>query len=323
MNEQILRYFLEHEDQYISGEELSRQLNCSRTAVWKHIEVLRKQGYVFDAVPRKGYKMLDKPIIIQAAKLMQSLQTKTLGRVLRIYDEVDSTQNIAHSLVRQGAVEGTLVLAEQQNAGRGRMGRSWYSPKGKGIWMSLVLKPTIAMQFTPQLTLLVAIALCRAIQAHVPQQVGIKWPNDLLINGRKISGILLESSAEDERLNYVIAGIGISVNLTSEDYPTELRAKATSLFIEKGQLIEREQLICDFLLQLEVLLELYEQMGFAPIRSLWEALTISLHKPIRIQTAKGWVEGTANSIDEMGALWVTCNDGEIIKLYSGDIELLL
>ncbi|QGQ96841.1 biotin--[acetyl-CoA-carboxylase] ligase [Paenibacillus psychroresistens] len=323
MNELILQYFQEHEGEYVSGEELSIKLQCSRTAVWKHIEALRKQGYVFDAIPRKGYKMLTKPVIINAAKLMQGLQTKTLGRVVRIYDEVDSTQNIAHTLVRQGAIEGTLVIAEQQNAGRGRMGRNWFSPKGKGIWMSLILKPTISMQFTPQLTLLVAVALCRAIQAHIPHQVGIKWPNDLLINGKKISGILLESSAEDERLNYVIAGIGISVNLLAEDYPEELKAKATSLFIEKGQLVDREQLICDFLLQLEVLLELYTQQGFAPIRSLWEALTISLHKPLRIQTAKGWVEGVANAIDEMGALWVTLPNGENIKLYSGDIELLL
>jgi BirA family biotin operon repressor/biotin-[acetyl-CoA-carboxylase] ligase len=323
MNEQILQYFLDHEGEYISGEQLSSQLNCSRTAVWKHIEALRKQGYVFDAIQRKGYKLLTKPVVINAAKLMEGLQTKTLGRVLRIFDEVDSTQNIAHSLVRQGAIEGTLVLAEQQNAGRGRMGRNWFSPKGKGVWMSLILKPTISMQFTPQLTLLAAVALCRAIQAHIPQQVGIKWPNDLLINGRKISGILLESSAEDERLNYVIAGIGISVNLLPEDYPEELRAKSTSLFIEKGQKVDREQLICDFLLQLEVMLELYAQQGFAPIRSLWEALTVSLHKPIRIQTAKGWVEGIANAIDEMGALRVTLPDGENIKLYSGDIELLL
>lgn len=323
MIEQILQYFLDHEDEYISGEELSRHLQCSRTAVWKHIETLRKQGYVFDALPRKGYKMLTKPVVINAAKLMQGLQTKALGRVLRIYDEVDSTQNIAHGLVRQGAVEGTLVLAEQQNAGRGRMGRNWFSPKGKGIWMSLILKPTIAMQFTPQLTLLVAVALCRAIQAHIPRQVGIKWPNDLLIDGKKISGILLESSAEDERLNYVIAGIGISVNLLPEDYPAELRAKATSLCIEKGERVDREQLICDFLLQLETLYELYIQQGFAPIRSLWEALTVSLHKPIRIQTAHGWVEGVANAIDEMGALWVTLPNGETTKLYSGDIELLV
>jgi BirA family transcriptional regulator, biotin operon repressor / biotin---[acetyl-CoA-carboxylase] ligase len=323
MNEQILQYFLDHEGEYVSGGELSTKLGCSRTAIWKHIEALRKQGYVFEAITRKGYKLVAKPAIMNAAKLMQGLQTNRLGRVLRIYDEVDSTQNIAHTLVRQGAVEGTLVLAEQQNAGRGRMGRNWYSPKGKGIWMSLILKPTISMQFTPQLTLLVAVALCRTIQTYIPHQVGIKWPNDLLINGRKISGILLESSAEDERLNYVIAGIGISVNLLPEDYPDELRVKATSLFIEKGELVEREQLICDFLLQLEVLLELYTQQGFAPIRSLWEALTVSLHKPLRIQTAKGWVEGVANAIDEMGALWVTLPNGENIKLYSGDIELLL
>jgi BirA family biotin operon repressor/biotin-[acetyl-CoA-carboxylase] ligase len=322
MNERILQYFLEHENEYVSGEQLSELLQCSRTAVWKHIEGLRKQGYLFSAVPRKGYKLLSKPEVLNAAKLMTGMETKTFGRVLRIYDEVDSTQNIAHGLVRQGEAEGTLVLAEQQNAGRGRMGRNWFSPKGKGIWMSLILKPTIAMQFTPQLTLLAAVALCRAIQAYVPHQVGIKWPNDLLIRGRKVSGILLESSAEDERLNYVIVGMGISANLTAEDYPEELRLKATSLLLEIGQPVDREQLICDILLQLEKLMELYIQQGFAPIRTLWEALTISLHKPIRIQTSKGWIEGIADSIDEMGALMITQLDGQSLKLYSGDIELL-
>jgi BirA family biotin operon repressor/biotin-[acetyl-CoA-carboxylase] ligase len=322
MNERILQYFLEHENEYVSGEQLSVLLQCSRTAVWKHIENLRRQGYLFSAVPRKGYKLLSKPEALSAAKLMKGMETKTFGRVLRIYDEVDSTQNVAHGLVRQGEAEGTLVLAEQQNAGRGRMGRKWFSPKGKGIWMSLILKPTIAMQFTPQLTLLVAVALCRAIQAYVPHQVGIKWPNDLLIQGRKVSGILLESSAEDERLNYVIVGIGISANLTTEDYPEELKQKATSLLLEIGQPVDREQLICDILLQLEKLMELYMQQGFAPIRTLWEALTISLHQPIRIQTSKGWIEGIADSIDEMGALIMTKPDGESLKLYSGDIELL-
>jgi BirA family biotin operon repressor/biotin-[acetyl-CoA-carboxylase] ligase len=322
MNERILQYFLDHENEYVSGEQLSVLLQCSRTAVWKHIEGLRRQGYLFSAVPRKGYKLLSKPKVLNAARLMKGMETKTFGRVLRIYDEVDSTQNIAHGLVRQGEVEGTLVLAEQQNAGRGRMGRKWFSPKGKGIWMSLILKPTIAMQFTPQLTLLAAVALCRAIQAYVPHQVGIKWPNDLLIRGRKVSGILLESSAEDERLNYVIVGIGISANLTAEDYPEELKLKATSLLLEIGEPVEREQLICDILLQLEMLMELYMQQGFAPIRTLWEALTISLHQPIRIQTSKGWIEGTADTIDEMGALIVTQTDGQSLKLYSGDIELL-
>ena len=245
-----------------------------------------------------------------------------MGRVLRVFDQVDSTQNIAHELVKAGAAEGTLVVAEQQTAGRGRRGRNWFSPKGKGVWMSLILRPNISLQFTPQLTLLAAVALCRTLQAFVPHKVGIKWPNDLLIQGRKVSGILLESSAEDERLNYVIAGIGISVNLTEEDYSDELKVKATSLFMESGKLIERELLICQFLAQFEQLYDLYIQQGFAPIRTLWETLTISLHQPIRVQTTQGWVEGIAHSIDEMGALVVTKADGQVAKLYSGDLELL-
>jgi BirA family transcriptional regulator, biotin operon repressor / biotin---[acetyl-CoA-carboxylase] ligase len=322
MNEMILDYLGAHEDKYVSGEELSRQLQCSRTAVWKHIQALRKQGYVFEAVPRLGYKLLKKPVKLDVLKLTRMSKTKYLGKVLRIYDEVDSTQNIAHDLVRQGADEGTLILAEQQTAGRGRMGRVWHSPKSKGIWMSLILKPKISMQFTPQLTLLTAVALCRTLQPYVPDKVGIKWPNDLLINGRKVSGILLESSAEDERLNYVIAGIGISANLKEEDYPEELLGKVTSLLIESGQLVDREQLICSFLEQLELLLELYIQQGFAPIRTLWEALSITLNHTIRVQTADGWIEGIAKSINEMGALIVTPKNGENLKLYSGDIELL-
>jgi BirA family biotin operon repressor/biotin-[acetyl-CoA-carboxylase] ligase len=322
MNEMILDYFGAHEDQFVSGEELSRQLQCSRTAVWKHIQALRKQGYVFEAIPRLGYKMLKKPSKLNPGKMTSMLKTKSLGQVLRIYDEVDSTQNIAHDLVRQGAAEGTLILAEQQTAGRGRMGRAWHSPKSKGIWMSLILKPKISLQFTPHLTLLTAVALCRALQPYVPHKVGIKWPNDLLIRERKVSGILLESSAEDVRLNYVIAGIGVSANLTEEDFPEELRDKATSLFIESGQLVDREQLICSFLEQIEALLELYIQQGFAPIRTLWEALSITLNQSIRVQTADGWIEGVAKSINEMGALMVSPHDGQTLKLYSGDIELL-
>jgi BirA family biotin operon repressor/biotin-[acetyl-CoA-carboxylase] ligase len=323
MNERILNYFNEHADEYVSGEQLSQQLQCSRTAVWKHIQALKQQGYVFNAIPRKGYKLLQKPAVLDIHKLTASLNTDRMGRVLKLYDEVDSTQNIAHDLVRQGAVEGTLVLAEQQTSGRGRMGRAWFSPKGKGIWMSLILKPKISVQFTPQLTLLSAVALCRSVQMYVPHQVGIKWPNDLLIRGRKVSGILLESSAEDERVNYVIVGIGISVNLTKEDYPEDLQAKATSLLLENGNPIEREPLISEFLNQFEQLFDLYEQQGFAPIRTLWEALSISLHQPIRVQTAEGWVEGIAKSINEMGALVVTPTEGNEFKVYSGDIELLL
>ncbi|MDF2721632.1 MAG: biotin--[acetyl-CoA-carboxylase] ligase [Paenibacillus sp.] len=318
MEHQILAYFAEHPDTYVSGEQLSEKFGCSRTAVWKHIGQLRKQGYSFEAVPRRGYRLTGIPDRLNAAKLLAGLATKSLGRSLKLFDSVDSTQTVAHQLAEQGAAEGTLVIAEQQTAGRGRMGRSWHSPKGKGVWMSIVLRPGIPVHFTPQLTLLVAVALCRTIRKMEPLPVAIKWPNDLLIEGKKISGILLESSAEDERLKYVIAGIGISVNLTAEDYPEELLERATSLRIASGKAWDRTKLIQSLLEQFETLYELYHTQGFEPIRTAWEALAVTLGKPIVARTPRGEIEGIAESIDELGALVVRLADGSIVKHYSAE-----
>ncbi|MCY9664671.1 biotin--[acetyl-CoA-carboxylase] ligase [Paenibacillus alginolyticus] len=321
MNKRILELFQEFPEAYVSGEEISRRLNVSRTAIWKHIEELRSAGYEFEAAPRKGYRLLSKPNTWQVNELLSGLRTKVLGQKIHVYGEVESTQTIAHALVASGAPEGTLVLAEAQTAGRGRMGRAWHSPAGKGIWMSLVLTPRIPVFFMPQLTLLSAVALCRSIQKVCQVDIGIKWPNDLLIKGKKVSGILLESSGEDERLKYVIAGIGISVNLKTEDYPEELRNIATSLAIESGADIPRESLVQAFLLEFEELYALYLEKGFAPIRLLWEALSVTLKRPIRTHTPSGVVEGIADSLDDSGALTVITQAGEKIKIYSGDIEL--
>ncbi|WNR42415.1 biotin--[acetyl-CoA-carboxylase] ligase [Paenibacillus roseipurpureus] len=321
MNEQILQLFDEASEGYVSGAEISRRLNVSRTAIWKHIEELRAEGYEFEASPRKGYRLISKPAKWQLSELLNGMRTKVLGHKVHIYDEVDSTQTIAHQLVASGAPEGTIVLAEKQNAGRGRMGRKWHSPAGKGIWMSLILTPRIPVYFMPQLTLLSAVALCRSIQKVCQVEIGIKWPNDLLIHGKKVSGILLESSGEDERLKYVIAGIGISVNLLDEDYPEELKHIATSLAIESGALVSRERIVQAFLFEFEELYALYLEKGFAPIRLLWEALSVTLKRPIRTNTPTGVIEGIADSLDDSGALTVITPSGEHLKIYSGDIEL--
>ncbi|TBL79710.1 biotin--[acetyl-CoA-carboxylase] ligase [Paenibacillus thalictri] len=321
MNEQIIALFEQHPDQFLSGEQLSEKLNCSRTAIWKHIEILRQQGYMFEAVPRRGYRLIGRPEKLDIPSLKSMLATKTLGRTIHYVDEIDSTQTLAHQFAEQGAEEGHLVIAERQTAGRGRMGRRWHSPKGKGIWMSLLLRPRVPLHFTPQLTLLAAVALCRAIRQTVKVEAGIKWPNDLLIDGKKISGILLETSAEDERLRYIVAGIGITANLEPEHFPEELRDVATSLRIESGQPVDREVLISSFLQQFEELYELYHEQGFAPIRLLWEALSVSLHRRIRCQKGGEYVEGYAESIDDSGALSVVLHSGERIKVYSGEVEL--
>jgi len=321
MSEPLLQLLLANTDTYISGEEISRQLQISRTAVWKQINKLRSQGYEFDAIPRVGYRLKQKPDRLNTLMLLSQLKSSVMGQQIKLLESTPSTQIIAHQLAEQGAPEGTLVIAEEQTSGRGRMGRAFYSPSGKGIWMSLILKPQTSLQFTPQLTLLIAVALCRSLQRLVPISIGIKWPNDLLVGTKKISGILLESSAEDERVRYCIAGIGISVNLDLEDYPEPLRDVATSLKIESGTKIDRTAIITEFLAEFETLYTLYHEQGFAPIRTLWEALSISLHRPITINTLQGKVNGIAEQLDELGALWIIETEtGERRKIFSGDVE---
>lgn len=185
MSDSLLEWFEARRGEFVSGQEISRQLGISRTAVWKQIEKLRERGYGFEAVPRKGYRLIDKPDRILPAKLAALLETKRMGRKLHYFEELDSTQTKAHELVSKGSGEGALIIAESQTSGRGRMGRSWHSPAGKGIWMTLLLKPGIPIHFTPHLTLLTSVALCRVIRELYTLDVGIKWPNDLLIHGKK------------------------------------------------------------------------------------------------------------------------------------------
>ncbi|MDF2961764.1 MAG: biotin--[acetyl-CoA-carboxylase] ligase [Paenibacillus sp.] len=322
INEQLIRLFEQKDGVFVSGEELSATLQCSRTAIWKHVEKLRSEGYVFEAVSRKGYRLVEKPDKLELDLIQKQLNTEVLGRNIHYYEQLGSTQTKAHELARLGAEEGTLVIAEQQTEGRGRMGRKWHSPKGKGIWMSIVLKPRIPLQFAPQLTLLVAVALCRAIRQVTSLPVGIKWPNDLLIDGKKISGILSESIAEDEKPLYVIVGVGISANLREDDYSEELRDVATSLQIESGKAVDRTGLLCQFLEELEKLYAVFHDQGFAPIKLLWEALSVSLNRKVRTQTPQGLLEATAISLDESGALTVRLEDGSITKWYSGTIEFI-
>ncbi|GGD68968.1 biotin--[acetyl-CoA-carboxylase] ligase [Paenibacillus nasutitermitis] len=312
---------LQEEGRYLSGEVLSRELNISRTAVWKHIKKLEGMGYRIEASRRMGYRLLGKPSRLTMPDLMEKLKESSFVPSIKLLDAVDSTQNIAQRMAEEGAPEGTLVIAEQQTKGRGRMGRHWVSPPGKGVWMSMVLRPEIPLQFAPQLTLLAAVALSRALMAIAPLDIGIKWPNDLLIGGKKISGILLESTAEDERLRYVVAGIGISVNLEETDYPPELLEAATSLRIALGRPLERSEVIAAFISQFQQLYTLYHKEGFAPIRSLWEARSITLHKQARLVTPSGVVEGTPVGLDDRGALLVKLAGGEIIPVFSADIKL--
>lgn len=318
-NEPLLRLFEARPGEYVSGESISQELGVSRTAIWKQIRKLEAAGYHFEASRRLGYRLVSVPDNLTGEAVSRLLESSVFGQTVHIYETVESTQNLARAAAEEGAAEGTIFIAEQQLSGRGRMGRGWVSPRGKGIWMSMVLRPSVPIHFAPQLTLLTAVALCRSLKRITALPIGIKWPNDLLIAGKKISGILLESAAEDERLRYVIAGIGISVNLEEADYPAELLEKATSLRISSGQKWAREEIIADFLKEWEQLYFLYHDQGFSPIITLWEALSVSLGKPARLITPQGDIVGVPIGLDESGAIRIELGDGSVRSVFSAEM----
>ncbi|WP_027408552.1 bifunctional biotin--[acetyl-CoA-carboxylase] synthetase/biotin operon repressor [Anoxybacteroides tepidamans] len=317
----LLDLFSEANGDFISGQKISDILGCSRTAVWKHIEDLRKEGFELEAVRRLGYRIVSTPDKITENEIRLGLKTNTLGQTIHFQEEVTSTQKIAHQLAHEGAKEGTLVVAELQTAGRGRMDRTWFSPKGTGVWMSLILRPPIPPQKTPQLTLLSAVAIAQAIQEVTGLVPDIKWPNDILMNGKKCVGILTELQADPDRVHSVIIGMGLNVNHEREQFPEEIRDIATSLAIEKGEKINRARLIQEVMLKLETLYRQYLQHGFMPIKLLWEGYAISIGKEITARTLNGTIRGWARGITEEGVLILEDHDGAIHYIHSADISV--
>ncbi|MCD7033392.1 biotin--[acetyl-CoA-carboxylase] ligase [Metabacillus sp. GX 13764] len=317
----LLQAFSEAEGSYVSGQKMSEVLGCSRTAVWKHIEDLRKEGYELEAVRKLGYKIVKVPDKISGNEIRLGLKTKRLGRHIHFEESVGSTQKTAHALAGSGAEEGTIAVADQQTEGRGRLSRSWHSPKGKGIWMSTILRPEIPLNKTPQLTLLAAVAIVQAIEESTGLSPDIKWPNDILINGRKAVGILTELQAEADRVHSVIIGTGLNINHEKNDFPEELHGIATSLRMESGQKFNRAQIIQEILLKLETLYDQYLTHGFKPVKLLWESYAISLNRRITARTLQGAVSGRAIGIDDEGVLLLQKDNGETERIYSADIEL--
>jgi len=319
MQEQVLALFLGQDEEYVSGELMSQRLGISRTAVWKQIKKLEALGYEFEAVTKLGYRLKYTPDSLETLDISSKLQQHRLGHEVHVYAEVSSTQEVAKELAEKGAREGTVVLAEQQTKGRGRLGRAWHSPYGKGLYMSVILRPTTPLHLAPQLTLITAVALSSAVRKLTGLPIGIKWPNDLLFEGKKISGIILESTAEDNMLKYVIAGIGIAVNLIEQDYETELLEKATSLRISAGKSFAREKLLCLFLDEWALLLDMYEQDGFKSIIPLWEAQSVSIGKKVQLTTPLDTFVATPIKLTETGALLVKLDDGSERTIFSAQM----
>ncbi|MCF6137553.1 biotin--[acetyl-CoA-carboxylase] ligase [Pseudalkalibacillus berkeleyi] len=312
---------LSDSDDYISGQKLSEIIGCSRTAVWKHIEELRKEGYVVEAVQKRGYRITVRPNNLHPGEIKNHLNTEKIGQVVHFENTVTSTQEIAHKHALNGAEEGTIIIADEQTVGRGRLGRAWHSPKGSGVWMSIILRPNIPPQKAPQLTLLAAVSVVQGIEEVTGLSAQIKWPNDILIDGKKVVGILTELQAEADRVNSVIIGIGINVNTPKEAFPKDIETIATSLKVEKGEEIERAYLVRAIMEKMEKLYHIYLEHGFAPIKLMWESSAASLGKRVRVRTITGELYGKAQGITEEGVLLVEDDEGTVHRVYSADIEL--
>jgi BirA family transcriptional regulator, biotin operon repressor / biotin---[acetyl-CoA-carboxylase] ligase len=320
--ELILNLLLSNSDTYVSGQVMSETLGVSRTAVWKHIQGLEEQGYVIKSVHKKGYQLVETPGTLNRVELERGLQTSFIGHQIVIEETVPSTQKLAHHLAEDKAVDGTVVLADEQTGGRGRLGRTWHSPKGTGIWMSLILRPDLPIQKTPQITLLTAVSVARAIQKETGLSVQIKWPNDILYKTKKLVGILTELQAEEGKVKSVIVGIGVNVNVTEKDIPEELRDIATSLYMILGHTVSRNRLICGILNEFEALFKLYLEEGFHMIKILWESYAASFGRTVNARTLKGDViRGTAKGITDEGVLLLVDEAGTTHHIYSADIEL--
>ncbi|MDE5411896.1 biotin--[acetyl-CoA-carboxylase] ligase [Alkalihalobacterium chitinilyticum] len=321
MKEKLLEMLSENESGFVSGEKISKHLGCSRTAIWKHIEELRKSGYEVEAVPRKGYRIKTRPNTISPHEIKVYLQTEKIGQELTYHESLPSTQEVAHRLAQEGAVEGHVVIADEQTSGKGRLGRVWHSPIGTSISMSIILRPKVSPQKAPQLTLLAAVAVVRGIEKTTGLQCSIKWPNDILLNGKKIVGILTEMQSEPDYVHSVIIGIGINVNHKREQFSSELREIATSLAIAKGEEVSRAKLMSSVFYELESLYEQYLLEGFDVIKPQWESYAISLGKRIVARTIQGTIEGVAKGITNDGVLLLEDDDQVVHQIYSADIEI--
>jgi BirA family biotin operon repressor/biotin-[acetyl-CoA-carboxylase] ligase len=306
----------------ISGADLAEQLHISRAAIWSRIEELRKLGYDIEAGPHRGYRLVDEPDALLADDLLARLgKTKIIGRDIQVFEQTTSTNDVVEKLARDGVREGAVVFAESQTKGRGRLGRKWVSPARKGLWFSILLRPNLRPQETTQLTVASATALRRAIVSQTRLQPEIKWPNDILINGKKVAGILTEMSAELDRVRHVIPGIGIDVNQDASEFPAELRKIATSLKIEGRESFSRPALAVAILEELD---EEYARVcagKFAGIANEWVEYCGTIGKDVSVRIGERVIQGRAESLDDEGALVLRTEHGRLQRITGGDVTV--
>lgn len=319
MKDKILRYLKQAQD-YISGQELCEIFGVSRTAVWKAIRQLQEEGYCIEAVRNRGYRLLESGDVYTEREIKDRMHTAWAGRHLIFLDEVDSTNLEAKRLAEQGALEGTLVVSELQRAGKGRRGRCWVSPKGSGVWMTLILRPSFGPEYASMLTLIAALAVEEGIYQTTGLRCGIKWPNDLVTNGKKLVGILTEMSTDVDTIQYVAVGIGINVNQL--EFPEEIQATATSLALTLGEPVKRADLVAAVMTAWETYYEIFlKTMDFSLLKDRYNERLVNCGREVRVLAPRNEYTGVSHGITDGGELLVELENGEIREVVSGEVSV--
>lgn len=319
--DEILRRLIEADGQPVSGQRIARAAGVTRAAVWKGVGVLRSQGYPVESVPAQGYRLTAGAGGVRPGAVSARLKTVRLGRHLRHLEEADSTNRQAEQWALAGAPEGALVLAEHQRGGRGRLKRSWFDLPRKSLLFSFVLRPDLPAAQAPTLTFAAAIALADSLSSWIDENlIEIKWPNDVLIAGRKVAGILLEMRCEGQRVEHVILGVGVNVAGTPEEFPPEVRGSTTTIEAHAVPPPSRLDVLCAFLSAFEDVYDRFLQEGFPHLQPRWNRWFRRSGQWLRVRTAGGVVEGWARGLGPGGALVLDPGNGPTLSVLAGDVE---
>jgi BirA family transcriptional regulator, biotin operon repressor / biotin---[acetyl-CoA-carboxylase] ligase len=306
----------------VSGAELSQSLGVSRAAIWARIEELRSLGYEVVASPHQGYRLLGSPDVLHADDLLSRLgRTRVIGRDIQVFRETGSTNDVVDRLARDGAREGVVVFAQSQSKGRGRRGRKWVSPAGKGLWFSVLLRPNLHPQEVTRLTICSATALRRAIEQQTGLRAEIKWPNDILVAGKKLAGILTELHAELDRVSYLVLGIGVDVNVSPADLPLDVRKSATSLKALLGRQVSLADLAVRILRELDRDYARLNAGEFVAVAEEWEHYCTTIGRRVSLQVGERKLRGRAEALGEDGALLLRTDHGHLERVVGGDVVL--
>jgi BirA family transcriptional regulator, biotin operon repressor / biotin---[acetyl-CoA-carboxylase] ligase len=320
IEDEILRLLKEDPSDFVSGEEISRLLKLSRTAIWKRVRNLRTVGYVIEALPRMGYRLIQSPDLLLPSEIDPLLRTEWMGKKVHYFNSVDSTNSTAYQLALDGAKEGEVVIGESQEKGRGRLGRQWVSPPFLNLYLSVVLRPKIPPHQASLITFMAAVAAAETIERHSGLIPTIKWPNDLLLREKKVAGLLNEIHSETDRIHFIILGIGVNLNMDAKEFPKDIRIQATSLKAEKGQPVSRRAFAALLLEELERWYEIFLKEGGTPVLKAWRDRAQIQGKEVRVTSFDEVRIGRAVDVDSDGALILETRGGERKRIVAGDVE---